>query len=89
MSSQQAPEIEFPVNWKYKIIVEQINVEQICQDLENVWQKYQKISDLTRSNQSKSGKYISLAVNFCFNSKDELNRLSTEISKTQGVKFLL
>ena len=87
--NQQYPKIDFPVQWNYKIIVESTNLDQVCQKLEQIWKKYQKLTDLSCSNQSKSGKYTSLVVSFNFDSKEELDSLSSKISKTPGVKFLL
>ena len=85
----QQTEIKFPIEWNYKIIVEAVNIDEICRSLEKIWVKYKKLTNLTRNNQSKTGKYISLVVSFHLNSKEQLDSLSTKISKVQGVKFVL
>lgn len=81
-------EIEFPVEWSYRIITD-TSVESCRDDLIKVLRQNGMDSDLETKDKSASGKYQAYRVSVTFDSKKMMDELSAELSAVKGVKFLL
>jgi putative lipoic acid-binding regulatory protein len=81
-------EIEFPVEWSYRIITD-TSVESCRDDLMKVLRQKGVNSDLEMKDKSASGKYQAYRVSVIFDSKEMMDELSAELSAVNGVKFLL
>jgi len=80
--------LKFPVNWNYKIITlasHQNTENDICDVLE----KNGITSKPNAGNKSKAGKYVTYNVKVTFNSKEEMDKISSELSALACVKVLL
>jgi putative lipoic acid-binding regulatory protein len=81
-------ELQFPVDWNYKIIAEK-EFPDFLEGLTRVLNKF-AIDDKPLSGpQSSNGKYISYRLTATFNNHEQMEQLSEAIAHVPGVKFLL
>jgi putative lipoic acid-binding regulatory protein len=81
-------ELQFPVQWNYKIITEKKSanvVNEICQILKKFGIEEQPVA----GRESSSGKYLTYKLTVTFNSRENMEELSEAIAHAPGVKFLL
>lgn len=82
------PELKFPVDWNYHIIVDSKN--ETCEaELTKLLTSFDESVKLTQGRESAGGKYRSLLATVTFNSLEEMNALSHQLSTVNGVKYLL
>ena len=82
--------LEFPLAWKYRIILDDAKNKNFLTDLDQ-FIKHNKLdaSSPVEGNKSKSGTYSTWLLSVTFQSKEEMDRTSVELGKLNGVKFLL
>ncbi len=79
-------EIEFPVEWTYRILCE--NSDKVAADVKAMLGSM-GIEKLTKGNASSSGKYITLKTSKVVNSIEELNDLPKKVAALDGVRHVL
>lgn len=79
-------EIVFPVEWHYKIIV---NDRSARNQLDSVLQEHGYSERCTEGNSSKTGKFQAYRVSIIFNDKESMDNLSNAFSALSCVKFML
>ncbi|QSH40203.1 DUF493 domain-containing protein [Lentisphaerota bacterium ZTH] len=88
MIKNREQEIEFPVDWNYRVVVDTANVkclDKLCQVLRR--NGFEAVPELKEK--SKTGKYQSYRISVVFENRDIMEKLSKELSAVDGVKFLL
>lgn len=80
------PEIEFPVNWTYRLLCE--NTEEVKKSLTEKLTEL-NVKGLQSGNISKTGKYITFKVNKTVNSLEELHGFPKELQSVSGIKQIL
>jgi len=80
------PEINYPNDWKYKIIGD--NIDGMLLAVDNLLLEKFKY-DLSPSNISKKGNYFSLNLIVTVNSEDERNFIYTSLNKHENIKMVL
>lgn len=83
---QQQPEINFPVDWTYRILCD--NQPQVRTDLQEKLNSL-GVDKMEEGNVSKTGKYITFKVKRKVNSLEELQGFPKELSDIAGVKQIL
>lgn len=83
---QQQPEINFPVDWTYRILCD--NQPQVRADLQAKLSSV-GVDKMEEGNVSKTGKYITFKVKRNVNSLEELQGFPKELSDVAGVKQIL
>jgi len=83
---QQKPEIEFPVKWNYKIIVNDVSAKA---ELEEVLSDHGYSKNVTEGNASKTGKFQAYRVSVTFNDQESMDKLSKAFGSLACVKFML
>ena len=81
-------ELQFPVQWNYKIITEKKSsdvVQEICQILKKFDIEEQPVA----GRESSSGKYLTYKLTVTFHNRENMEELSEAIAHAPGVKFLL
>jgi len=86
--SEKEQEIEFPVTWSYRIIVDAANKDCPAAILDAL-KEYGFESKLEKKDKSSSGKYQAYRVQVVFDSQEMMDDLSKKISEVDGVKFML
>lgn len=77
--------IEYPSNWNYKIITEhQDHTKEAVLDVIN-----ERFHTLTHSNNSKSGKYISMNLELLVQNEDDRNFIFQALKDHHKVKMVL
>jgi len=78
-------ELTYPCNWAYKLIAsEKKALEQAIRDV--IEEREHK---LTHSNNSKSGKYISMNLDLLVHNEDDRNFIYEALKKHQTIKMVL
>jgi len=82
---QKKLELEYPCQWHYKIVGEEKEriIEAVC---EIISEKEHKI---THSNQSKTGKYISMNLDLLVHNEEERNFIYEALKAHQHIKMVL
>lgn len=83
---QQKAEIEFPVKWNYKIIVNDVSAES---ELQKVLIDHGYNDSVSKGNASKTGKFQAYRVSVVFNDQESMDKLSEAFSSLDCVKFML
>ncbi len=86
--SEQEEKIEFPVNWSYRIIVDQAN-KNFCAAIRDLLKEYGIKAKLEKKDKSSGGKYQAYRLPVVFESQEIMDDLSKRISAIDGVKFML
>ncbi len=84
-SESQRPEIDYPCEWSFKVIGENVNkmvalIEKVVEGMSY---------DLQASNISKKGKYKSLNLKVYVESETDRNFVYGSLSKSEDVKMVL
>ena len=79
-------EIEFPVEWHYKIIVDNTSARS---ELDLVLSKHGYEQKVKEGNASKTGKFQAYRVSVVFNDQTSMDTLSKEFGALSCVKFML
>lgn len=84
-TEQPKLELDYPCNWKYKIITEHENhtKEAVLQIIN------ERLHTLTHSNNSKSGKYISMNLELLVHNEEDRNFIYESLKAHQKVKMVL
>ena len=78
-------ELEYPCNWAYKLIAsEKEALEKAIHDVIET-----REHKLTHSNNSKSGKYISMNLDMLVHNEDDRNFIYEALKKHQDIKMVL
>ena len=82
--------LEFPLSWKYRIILDGAKNKNFLNELE-IFVKENKLDATSpvEGNKSKSGTYSTWLLSVTFQSKEEMESTSIKLGKLNGVKFLL
>jgi len=83
---QTQPEINFPVDWTYRILCD--NQPQVRTDLQAKLTSL-GVDKMEEGNVSKTGKYITFKVKRTVNSLEELQGFPKNLSDVSGVKQIL
>lgn len=87
ISYKKKEKIEFPADWKYRIITE--NNQKILKDIESLLISFGIDEKPVQNLTSSSGKYLSYSLNVTFPSREFMETLSSQLEQIKGVKFLL
>jgi len=82
---QRKLELEYPCQWHYKIVGEKKEriIEAVCEIISD------KEHTITHSNQSKSGKYISMNLDLLVQNDEERNFIYEALKAHQHIKMVL
>ncbi len=78
-------ELEYPCSWTYKLIGHE--KEAIQQAIHDVI--IERAHNLTHSNNSKTGKYVSMNLELIIQNEDERNFIYEALKKHQNIKMVL
>lgn len=82
---EQKVQIDYPCSWCYKVIASHEDaVKQAVLDVIN-----EKLHTLTHSNNSRSGKYVSMNLELLVQNEDERNFIYQALKAHQQVKMVL
>ena len=79
--------LEFPLDIQYRVIAE--DLEKMAFVIETVLMQLGVDAPVVRGNKSKSGTYVSFSVNTRVESREQMNRIDTELRAIAGVKMVL
>ena len=80
-------EIEFPVDWQFRIICD--STIDVTDNLVAVLNEFGVNKLPKTANQSSGGKYLSYSVNVTFHDKATMDFMATKLSAIIGVKMVL
>lgn len=82
---QKKLELEYPCQWHYKIVGEEKEriIEAVCEIISD------KEHTITHSNQSKTGKYISMNLDLLVQNDEERNFIYEALKAHQHIKMVL
>lgn len=83
--SKQKLELEYPANWKYKLI--SLSKEQIQKAIHDVI--LERAHKLDHSNESKTGKYVSMNLELLVHNEDDRNFIYEALKAHQDIKMVL
>jgi len=79
--------LEFPLEVQYRVIAE--DHEKMAFVIETVLMQLGIEVPVVRGNRSKSGTYVSYSINTVVASRDQMNRIDSELRNIKGVKMVL
>ena len=83
--SKKKLELQYPCSWSYKLIgYEKEAIQKAIHDV-----ILEREHDLTHSNASKTGKYISMNLSLVIHNEDERNFIFEALKKHQNIKMVL
>lgn len=83
--SKKKLELQYPCSWSYKLIgYEKDAIQKAIHDV-----ILEREHDLTHSNASKTGKYISMNLSLIIHNEDERNFIFEALKKHQNIKMVL
>lgn len=83
--SQQKVELTYPCSWSYKLIGhEKEAIEKAIHDV-----ILERAHNLNHSNNSKTGKYVSMNLDLVIQNEDERNFIYEALKKHQNIKMVL
>jgi putative lipoic acid-binding regulatory protein len=85
----QNEELKFPVDWRYKIIVDADKADESSETLSDIFKQNGFKVKPAKGNLSKNGKYITLKAMATFQDRESMEKLSAELSQAPCVRFLL
>ena len=88
MPTPHDQELQFPVNWNYKIITE-TQSQGFLQGISELLKQFGIKEQPVAGRQSSNGKYLTYKLTVTFNSREAMEKLSEAIAHAPGVKFLL
>ena len=78
-------ELKYPCNWSYKLISSEVKaLKQAITDVID-----EREHNLTHSNKSKSGKYISMNLDMLVHNEDDRNFIYEALKAHQNIKMVL
>jgi len=83
--SEQKLELQYPVSWKYKLI--SLSKEQIKSAIHDVI--LEREHKLNHSNNSKTGKYVSMNLELLVHNEDDRNFIYEALKAHQNIKMVL
>ena len=87
--SQQQAEIEFPVEWTFRIIVESAAAAAALPVLRMIFAGFGKYPELTEGRGSSGGKYGTWQAQVTLSDRRELEELPKQLSQVPGVRMVL
>ena len=82
--NKNRPEIEYPTDWHYKIIGD--NVDRMLATINEISELYN--SDLTPSNISRKGKYVSLNLTVLVENEIVRNNIYARLQSNPSIKIV-
>lgn len=83
--SKKKLELQYPCSWSYKLIgYEKDAIQKAIHDV-----ILEREHNLTHSNASKTGKYISMNLSLIIHNEDERNFIFEALKKHQNIKMVL
>ena len=82
------PEIIFPVEWSYRVVVDS-TVSGSLEKLNKILEKYRYSERFAIGNTSGGNRYASFHVTLEVPNREVMNKLGKEFSEVDGVKFVL
>ncbi len=83
--SKEKLKLDYPVNWKYKLI--SLSKEQIQKAIHEVI--LEREHKLHHSNESKTGKYVSMNLELLVHNEDDRNFIYEALKAHQNIKMVL
>lgn len=80
-------ELNFPLICHYRIIA--LDIPEIALAINVCLKKFEIKTSLQKGNTSKKGKYLSFGIDITINSKEEMQKVNSELLKVEGVKMVL
>ncbi|MCQ2353203.1 MAG: DUF493 domain-containing protein [Victivallaceae bacterium] len=88
-SSSPKPEIKFPAEWEFRIIVMGDQSEKTVSGLQDVFRRFGEDPAIERRETSKQGKYQALCAKMTMPDRSTLDAISRELAAVPGVKMIL
>ena len=88
MQSVNNQELQFPVEWNYKIITEKESTD-FAQRISQILKKFDIEEQPVAGRESSNGKYLTYRLTVTFHGRENMEELSEAIAHAPGVKFLL
>jgi putative lipoic acid-binding regulatory protein len=85
----QNKELKFPVDWRYKIIVDTDKADEAALALAEIFKNNGYNVKPAKGSLSKNSKYITLKAMATFDDRESMEKLSKELSKAPYVRFML
>ncbi len=82
-------ELEYPVDWHFRIITENAAHPEVIQQLRKVLDDFKVSNPLTIGNESGQGKYVSYLVTVTFPDRKFMEDISVALAAVPGVKMVL
>ena len=82
------PEIIFPVEWSYRVVVASA-IAGALEKLNKILEKYKYSERFAIGNASSSNRYRSFHVTVTVPNREVMNQLAKDFGKVEGVKFVL
>jgi len=83
--SKQKLELEYPINWTYKLIaLDKAIIQKVIQEV--ILEREHK---LTHSNSSKTGKFVSMNLDLLVHNEDDRNFIFQALKQHQDIKMVL
>jgi len=82
-------ELKFPVDWEYRVVVESDKADAAREAIGKCLESHGIFSKVTEGLRSGGGRYRTLRAAVTLKDREQMNRLSTDLGKVDGVKFLL
>jgi len=80
-------DLEFPLECRFRVIAE--DHEGMAFVIETVLMQMGVEVPVVRGNMSKNGTYVSYGITTVVQSREEMNRIDTELRQIEGVKMVL
>jgi len=82
-------ELKFPVDWEFRVVVESARADAAREAIGKCLESHGIFSKVTEGLHSEGGRYRTLRATATLKDRETMNRLSTDLGKVDGVKFLL
>lgn len=82
-------ELKFPVDWEYRVVVESDKADAALEAIGKCLESHGIFSKVTEGLRSEGGRYRTLRTAVTLKDREQMNRLSADLGKVDGVKFLL
>lgn len=88
-SPSPKPEIKFPAEWEFRIIVMTDQLEEAVVGLKGVFLRFGENPEIKRRETSRQGKYQALCARMTMPDRPTLDAISRELAAVPGVKMIL
>ena len=85
----QQPEITFPLDWEFRIVVIAGSVDSAQAKVLGILHRTDENAAVSRGLESRGGKYITLRAMCYIENRDVLKSISDALASVEGVKMLI